>query len=122
MKQLISGSYTKIGTMKRSGEGIVLEIGDIRYYLMKPDYNFLSTGQSTGLVNDAGEEEGCAWLSPVRESKKKELVSSLHGRIYVVNWRKAQRIMNGQVHLANVFEYSIKERDEMRPILSAVQH
>ena len=34
----------------------------------------LSSGQSAGIVNEAGEEEGCAWLSPIREERKKDLV------------------------------------------------
>ena len=115
MKPVVSGSYTKVGTLKRSGEGIVFEMCDLRFYLMKSDYVLLSTGQSAGLVNDSGEEEGCAWLSPVRETKKKDLVSNLHGRIYVVSWREVQRIMNGHLHLAKVLEYSGERKGKGYP-------
>lgn len=115
MKPMISGSYTKVGTLKRSGEGIVLEMGDLRFYLMKSDYVLLSTGQSAGLVNDSGEEVGCAWLSPVWEMKKKDLVSNLHGRIFVVSWREVQRIMNGKIHLAKVLEYSSERKGKGYP-------
>ena len=85
MKQVNSDSYTKAGTMKRNGESIVLELGDARFYLMSADYSLLSSGQSAVLVNGVGEEEGCAWLSPIRDAKKKDFVSNLHGRIYVVS-------------------------------------
>jgi hypothetical protein len=121
MKQIISDSYTRAGTMKRSGEGIALEIREGTFYLMRSECNQLSSGQSAGLLNEAGEEEGCAWLSPVREPKKKDLVSNLHGRIYVVSWREVQRIMNGQVHLAKVLEYSMKERSGISPPAPVLQ-
>jgi hypothetical protein len=121
MKQHISDSYTKAGIMKKSGESIVLEIGDNRYYLMRSDYILLSSGQSAGLVNEAGEEEGCAWLSPIREERKKDLISNLHGRIYIVSWREVQRILNGQVHLAKVLEYSMKEKTGLLPPFQVAQ-
>lgn len=113
MKQLISDSYTHAGTMKKSGESFVLELRGGTFYLMKSDCILLSSDQSAGIINDAGEEEGCAWLSPVREPKKKDIIFNLHGRIYVVSWREVQRIMNGHVHLAKVQEYSLKERSGM---------
>jgi len=121
MKQHISDSYTKVGTMKKSGESIVLEIEDIRFYLMRSDYALLSSGQSAGLVSESGEEEGCAWLSPIREERKKDLVSNLHGRIYVVSWREVQRILNGQVHLSRVFEYSMKGKNGVQLSLQVIQ-
>jgi hypothetical protein len=115
MKQLISESNTRAGTMNISGKAIVLEIRGGTFYLIKTDCNLLSSGQSAGIINDAGEEEGCAWLSPVRETKKIDLVFNLHGRIYVVSWREVQRILNGQVHLAKILEYSMKERPGINP-------
>jgi len=121
MKQGISDSYTKAGTLKKSGEGIVLEIRSGTFYLMTSDCILLSSGQSAGLINSAGEEAGCAWLSPIREEKKKDLVANLHGRIYVVSWREVQRIMNGQVHLAKVLEYSIKERTGISSAVPVIQ-
>jgi hypothetical protein len=121
MMQRIPDSYIRAGTMKRSGEGIVLEIGGGTYYLLKSDCVLLSSGQSAGLVNNSGEEEGCAWLSPVREAKKKDLVSNLHGRIYVVSWREVQRILNGQVHLAKVLEYAMKDRSGIPPGVPFIQ-
>jgi hypothetical protein len=113
MKQCISDSYTRAGTMKRCGESIVLEINGGLNYLMKSDFTLLSSGQSAGLVTQTGEEEGCAWLSPVRETKKIDLVSNLHGRIYIVSWREVQRIINKQIHLAKIFEYSLKEKSSL---------
>ena len=121
MKQCIPDSYTRAGTIKSSGESIVLEINGGLYYLMKSDIALLSSGQSAGLVLHTGEEEGCAWLSPVRESKKKDLVSNLHGRIYVVSWREVQRIINGQIHLAKIFEYSLKEKSSLPVSIQVLQ-
>jgi hypothetical protein len=121
MKQLNSDSYTRAGTINMSGEAIVLNIRGGACYLIKSDCTLLSSGQSAGIINDAGEEEGCAWLSPVREAKKKDLVINLHGRIYVVSWREVQRIMNGQVHLAKVLEYSMKERPGINPSAEVLQ-
>jgi hypothetical protein len=108
VKQCIPDPYTKAGTLKRCGEGIVLEISGGRFYLLNSDSVQLSSGQSAGLMNDAGEEEGNAWLSPLREEKKQDLVSNIHGRIFVVRWREVQRIMNGQIHIAKVLEYTIE--------------
>jgi hypothetical protein len=121
MKQLNSDSYTRAGTINMSGGAIVLNIRGGACYLIKSDCTLLSSGQSAGIINDAGEEEGCAWLSPVREEKKKDLVFNLHGRIYVVSWREVQRIMNGQVHLAKVLEYSMKERPGINPSAEVLQ-
>jgi hypothetical protein len=121
MKQLVSESYTKAGTMKMRGEGIVLEIREGTFYLMKSDCFLLSAGQSAGLFNNNGEEEGCAWLSPIREAKKKDLVFTLHGILYVVSWREVQRIINGQVHLAKVLQYSMKDRSGILPITPLLQ-
>jgi hypothetical protein len=121
MKQLISDSNTHAGTMNISGEAIVLEISGGTFYLIKSDCNLLSSGQSAGIINDTGEEEGCAWLSPVRETKKKDLVFNLHGRIYVVRWREVQRILNGQVHTAKILEYSMKERPGIALSMTVLQ-
>ncbi len=121
MKQRISDSYTKAGIMKKSGESIVLEIGVTRYYLMRSDYVVLASGQSAGIVSEAGEEEGCAWLSPIREERKKDLVSILHGRIYIVSWREVQRILNGQVHLAKILEYSMKEKTGLSTVVQVAE-
>jgi hypothetical protein len=118
MKQVIPDSYTKAGAMKRSGEGIVLKIENMNYYILPTDITRLAEGRSAGLVNGSGEEEGCAWLSPVRETEKKDLVSNLHGRIFVVSWREVQRILKGQVHLAKVLEYSMKEKSGLFSIVS----
>jgi hypothetical protein len=121
MKQFISDSYTQAGTMKKSGESIVLELRGGTFYLMESDCVLLSSEQSAGIINDAGEEEGCAWLSPVREAKKKDIIFNLHGRIYVVSWREVQRIMNGHIHLAKVLEYSMKGRSGISPAARVVQ-
>ncbi len=107
--------------MKKSGESIVLELRGGTFYLMKSDYTLLSSDQSAGIINDTGEEEGCAWLSPVREAKKKDIIFNLHGRVYVVSWREVQRIMNGHVHLAKVLEYTVKERSGILPSARGIQ-
>ena len=121
MTQRTSDPYTRAGTMKKSGEAIVLEIWGETFYLIKSDCIQLSSGQSAGIINDAGDEEGCAWLSPVREAKKKDLVFNLGCRIYVVSWREVQRILNGQVHLAKIFEYVMKDRPGIPPAVPFLQ-
>ena len=121
MKQCIPDSYTRAGTMKRSGESIVLEIHGGHYYLMKSDCILLTSGQSAGLVTGTGEEEGCVWLSPVREAKKKDLVSNIQGRIFVVSWREVQRLINGQIHLAKILEYSLKDKSGSLASLPVLQ-
>jgi hypothetical protein len=112
MKKTILNTYSKAGVMKKSGEGLLLELPGDRYYLTAPDIMILVSDQPAGIINSTGDEEGCAWLSPLREARKLDFVASLHGHIYVIRWREVQRLLSGKAHLASVLEYHMPERDE----------
>jgi len=97
--------YRNAGVLKKAGESLLFEIDSVAYYLMGSELAGLCGGQPALLVSGSGDEEGTAWLSPVRESRKIDLNLYVRGCIFTVRWREVQRIQNGQVHLARVMEY-----------------
>ena len=109
MKTLCS-SYRKAGTMKGCGNGIVLEIPDGCYYLTPEDTALLLGNKSVSIIDGSGEIWGSAWLSPVQDSKKKDIIATIRGRIYVIGLTETRRLLSGRVHLVTVSEYCATNR------------
>jgi hypothetical protein len=104
-------SYTIIGIMKKTSGVIVIELPEGEFHLTSPDMALLPAGQPALVISSTGDEEGGAWLSPVCEAKKKDLVMNIHGHIYVTGWREVQRILTGTIHRAKVLEFNLPEKE-----------
>ena len=105
MKQNLSASYRKAGIVKRHGNGIILELPEGRYYLTPEDTGLLKGDKPVTVIDGAGEIWGCAWLSPIREGKKTDIITTIRDRIYVVNLQEFLRLLAGRVHIAVLSEY-----------------
>ncbi len=116
MKQNLSSSYRRAGTVKCRGRGIVLELPDGCYYLTPEDTHLIHSDKPVSIIDGAGEIWGCAWLSPIRDQKKKDMVVTIRDRIYVVNLPEMERLLAGKVHTVALSEY---HRIEQREILKA---
>jgi hypothetical protein len=113
MKADLCSSYRKAGIVKRSGNGIALELPEGCYYLTPEDILLLHGDKSVSIIDGTGEVWGCAWLSPIREGKKKDIVVTIRDRIYVINLTETQRLLVGTVHLVSLSEYHIKKRIDL---------
>ena len=105
MRQKESGSYTKAGTARRCGKGLVMEIAGVQYYITPDDFPSLAFERPAEVVNDRGEQEGSAWLSPVIQQKKEELTALIQDRLYVLSLKDINRLQDGIRHIARIVEY-----------------
>jgi hypothetical protein len=105
MVKVVSVSYTRAGTARRSGRGLSMEISDARYFITPEDIPALMFHHSVEIVDQRGEREGTAWLSPILDSKKQDLTALISHRLYVVGYRDLSRILNGHSQTAPVKEY-----------------
>ena len=116
MKESLRSSYRKAGIVMCSGTGIILELPDDRYYMTPEDIPLLHKNKPVSVIDDAGEIWGCAWLSPIRESRKKDIVATIRDRVYVISLAEAMRLLSGNVHAIQISEYHVKEdRDVHQP-------
>jgi hypothetical protein len=113
MKQNLSSSYRRAGTVKRQGSGIILELPEGCYYLTPEDTLLLRSNKPASIIDGAGEIWGCAWLSPIQETKKKDIVATIRDRIYVVSLAEAVRLLAGSVHAVALSEYRRQGRCEL---------
>ncbi|HVP93718.1 MAG TPA: hypothetical protein VMS89_00930 [Methanoregulaceae archaeon] len=108
MKGSLCASYRKAGVVKRCGNGIILELPDGCYYLTPEDTLLLHGNTSASIVDCSGEIWGCAWLSPIRDGKKKDIVATIKDRIYVVSLTETMKLLAGRVHTVPLTEYHLK--------------
>jgi hypothetical protein len=108
LKANLCSSYRKAGIVKRCGNGISLELAEGCYYLTPEDTLLLHGDKSVSIIDSAGEVWGCAWLSPIREGKKKDIVATIRDRIYVINLAETLRLLAGTVHIVSLSEYHMK--------------
>ena len=105
MKQNMCSSYRRAGIVKRHGNGIILELPEGCYYLTPEDTQLLQSDKPVTVIDGAGEVWGCAWLSPIHERKKNDVIATIRDRIYVVNLPEMVRLLAGKVHTAALSEY-----------------
>jgi hypothetical protein len=108
MKQNLCSSYRRAGTVKRNGSGIILELPEGCYYLTPEDTLLLKSDKPVSIIDGAGEIWGCAWLSPIHDRKKKDIIATIRDRIYVVNLPELARLLAGSVHTVVLSEYRHK--------------
>lgn len=105
MAQKVSGSYRKAGWARRCGRGLAMEIAGVHYFIMPEDFPSLMFERPAEVVNDQGEQEGSAWLSPVTHQKKEELTALIHDHLYVLSLKDIRLIREGVRALARIQEY-----------------
>ena len=113
MKQNQSSSYRKAGLVTCRGSGIILELPEGCYYLTPEDTLLLRGDKPVSIIDGAGEIWGCAWLSPIRDGKKKDIVATIRDRIYVMNLMEMVRLFSGKVHTVALSEYHGKDQRDL---------
>jgi hypothetical protein len=108
MKQNLCSSYRRAGIVKRHGRGIILELPEGCYYLTPEDTFLLYSDKPGSIIDGAGEIWGCAWLSPIHDRKKTDIIATIRDRIYVVNLHEMARLLAGSVHTVALCEFHHK--------------
>jgi hypothetical protein len=82
-----------------------MEISGARYYIVPEDIPALLVCRSVDVIDQAGEREGTAWLSPILDTKKQDLTAIIRQSVYVVGYRDFNRILDGHSPAVPVREY-----------------
>jgi hypothetical protein len=105
MKQSVSVHYTRAGTARRSGRGLAMEIGGTAFFITPEELPALLKDHSAEVVNQLGEKEGTAWLSPLASVQKQDLTALIRENLYVLTVRDFRRILSGSIPRAPVREF-----------------
>lgn len=95
MRQAPVHVYTRAGTARRCGKGMALIVGDCTFYLPPEEVGVLFSNRQAAIVNDEGEQEGMAWLSPLHAEKKQDLNALIMDRLFVVSYRDLHALLSG---------------------------
>jgi len=98
-------TYSNAGILKKAGKGLMMDIAGAEFFLIEEDLRALMSNQMADVVNQIGEAEGLAWLSPIVAPKKIDLTSVIHRRIYVVSYGGFSRVINGRQRHTVIKEY-----------------
>ena len=98
--------YRKAGIVRRTGLGLVMEIAGASYYITPEDVPSLLFDRGAEVVNQVGDPEGRAWLSPAITEKKQEMTARIRERIFVVRYDEMKRVLLGDQARAPVREYT----------------
>jgi hypothetical protein len=82
-------------------------LGDRIFYLPSEEVGGLFSDRNAAIINDEGEQEGMAWLSPVLARKKKDLTALIMDRLFVVSCRELHALLSGNRDGIIVREYHI---------------
>jgi hypothetical protein len=102
---MIPDRYARAGRVRRSGHGLVMEIGASSYFLPPDEIPALLRDQVAEIVSSTGEQEGYAWLSPMAYPRKSEMSALIARQLYVVGFRELDRILSGDLGSAAVREF-----------------
>jgi hypothetical protein len=105
MGKVASVSYIRAGTARRSGRGISLDISGARYFITPEDIPALMISRMVEVVDQSGEREGTAWLSPLLDCRKQDLTALIRRHLYVVGYRDLSRVLDGHILTVPVREY-----------------
>ncbi len=105
MKQAQAPAYSRAGEARRSGRGIALHLGGSQYYIPPEEMAGLYSDRIVEVVDESGDREGAAWLSPVSCERKLDLTAIIRDRLYVVPVKDMQRLLAGGRNNAPVMEY-----------------
>jgi hypothetical protein len=82
-----------------------MDISGAQYFITPEDIPPLMVSRMVDVVDQSGEREGSAWLSPILDSRKKDLTALIRQRLYVVGYRDFSRVLDGHTRTAPVKEY-----------------
>ena len=105
MKHAAYDLYTRAGTARGSGKGLVMEIAGACYYITPEEMPELMKDQAADVVDLHGEREGTAWLSPIIYPRKKELTALIQERVYMSPYRDLSGILAGNGHRVVIREF-----------------
>ncbi len=101
--------YTRAGSARRCGKGLVMEIAGSNYHLTKEAIPALLMDQAADMLDDSGEQDGVAWLSPMIYPEKHELSALIRDQVFVVGYREMTRVLQGKQTKAVIREYHGKD-------------
>lgn len=105
MRQVSVSVLVRAGFARRSGRGIAFSLDEGSFYLTAEDLAHLKSGRNAAIINDQGDWEGTAWLSPVLATQKRELTFLLHNRLFSVGMRDVSSLLNREKSSIVVREY-----------------
>lgn len=105
MKHAANELYTRAGTARGSGKGLVMEIAGACYYITPEEMPELMKDQAADVVDLHGEREGTAWLSPIIYPKKQDLTALIKERVYMIPYRDLSSILAGNGRRVVVREF-----------------
>lgn len=108
MRQATVSVFTRAGIARRSGQGMSLSLGDRMFYVPPDEVGGLYSGRNAMILNDEGEQEGMAWLSPVLARKKQDLTALIQDRLFVVSCRDLQALFSGNREGIIIREYHVE--------------
>lgn len=82
-----------------------MDISGARYFIIPEDIPALLVSRMVEVVDQSGEREGTAWLSPILDSRKQDLTALIRRNLYVVGFRDFSRVLDGHARTAPVREY-----------------
>lgn len=105
MKHAAYDLYTRAGTARGSGKGLVMEIAGACYYITPEEMPELMKDQAADVVDLHGEREGTAWLSPIIYPRKQELTALIKEKVYLIPYRDLSSILTGNGHRVVIREF-----------------
>jgi len=105
MRQTPVSVFTRAGIARRSGRGGSFALAERTFYLPPEEGGGLFSDRNAAIINDEGEEEGMAWLSPVMANKKHDLTALIQDRLFLVSFRDLQALFSGDRDGIIVREY-----------------
>jgi hypothetical protein len=82
-----------------------MEIGGAFFFITPEELPALLGNHSAEVVNQLGEKEGTAWLSPLASVPKQDLTALIRENLYVLTLRDFRRIISGSIPRAPVKEF-----------------
>jgi hypothetical protein len=105
MRHVVCELYTPVGSARRSGKGLVMEIAGGRFYITPEEILVLSSDQAAEVVDFHGEQEGTAWFSPLISVKKRDLTALIRHKVFIMHYRDIKRVISGDRPRAPVKEF-----------------
>ncbi|OPX69172.1 MAG: hypothetical protein A4E37_00733 [Methanoregulaceae archaeon PtaB.Bin056] len=84
---------------------MAISLGGCMFYVPPEELGGLFSDRNAMILNDEGEQEGMAWLSPVKASKKQDLTALIQDRLFVVSCRDLHALLSGKREGITVREY-----------------
>lgn len=82
-----------------------ISLGDHTFFVPPEEVGGLFSDRNAMILNDEGEQEGMAWLSPVTARKKQDLTALIQDRLFIVSCRELHALLSGNREGITVREY-----------------